>query len=133
LFNDFILHKFIPSVAKVLKARKQTSSYESTEIEVTTVNVELPTFEPANFVPHPFDSAPNVGNSTLTVVTSISVLSYEDVCFRAFNTFATDGINLCKIKSLNKNNITNNQKYCVKYVSIANCGINVNVILHLNK
>lgn len=44
LFNDFILHKFIPSVAKVLKARKQTSSYESTEIEVRTVNVELPTF-----------------------------------------------------------------------------------------
>jgi hypothetical protein len=44
IFNDFILHKYIPGIAKILKARKETSSYTSKDIIPSTINIELPVF-----------------------------------------------------------------------------------------
>lgn len=44
IFNDFILHKYIPGIAKILKARKETSTYISKDIIVSSINIELPTF-----------------------------------------------------------------------------------------
>lgn len=47
VFNDFILHKFIPGVAKLIKARKETSTYISKKIEQQSINIELPVFNTA--------------------------------------------------------------------------------------
>jgi hypothetical protein len=47
LFNDFILHKFIPSIATIFKVRKLTSStsaIENKESNNKTLTVQLPTF-----------------------------------------------------------------------------------------
>lgn len=45
LFNDFILHKLVPSIGKILKARKEPPIYEKEDIEVKSVNIELPTIK----------------------------------------------------------------------------------------
>jgi hypothetical protein len=47
LFNDFILHKYIPSIATIFKVRKLTSSFSDNVVTESTkkgVIVQLPTF-----------------------------------------------------------------------------------------
>lgn len=44
IFNDFILHKYIPGIAKIMKARKETSTYQSEKVEKSNINIILPVF-----------------------------------------------------------------------------------------
>jgi len=44
VFNDFILNTYVPGIAKIMKAREETSSYTSKDIVESSINIELPLF-----------------------------------------------------------------------------------------